>query len=801
MSKQMLKELAYENTVYCVPEYLNNGRYRVINILSRGGMGVIYNAVDTHLHNKKVLIKSLLYRPSIFANKKDLARNDEIEKLRYLAENERIALLYAWERKIGSVPVLLDYFEDFNPQIYGPHRDQTTGEEFTIEEDSKNDPYIVLNYFAGKPITQLEDLSNENRSLIAKKVLVAMSKLLQAFHINYRMPLKSGEMANLQFIYCDLKPSNIIMTDDRRVVLIDFGSFVLKINEELQNEISTTKGYCAPEINEEWAGAVDQVYVSPCADCYSLGATLYEIITGKPPEYVERQNVFDFKLIESENNKWKAFLEKALATTPEDRFQDMIEMRNGYFSMVEKRKDQVPRKKTDIFKRFNLSNDKKTLINNYPDDWQHERRLFYSQKTYCFVSIHRLKRSFLQKAEAVHLTDQSVTFQGLSDKQQKMIMPFAQSMMGHIARILAKNINCLPELLSFDVQGNEYLITKSPYGNPFLPMKNQAPNELFLKKRISKIIDMFMELRKQKVIITHIDNEMVLFDSADQPFLYDYTTLINEEESGLLINPLIKVKIPEALSAPEIKDNGAFYDESYSYLTGKLVLGFLLKQKNIDYKLYLEKNPFPNKIELEEILSKTNPPGEIKAFLINALAKDRTQRSTLFELKRMLSGAAPASKSKTVYTKTKKPTKPILVIHNQDFTKDYIVNFKGVYNDITLANKQHMFFESLYLLPSKPTGKFLDMLKAKKLDYVVYDNDKTALLSCLENVIEKSKPSGYVALFLGKSVTDLKDIIIRNLKDFKNTTIFAPVDHFSGLQNVVYYNAYHYLNRKKKGKK
>jgi len=254
--------------------------------------------------------------------------------------------------------------------------------------------------------------------------------------------------------------------------------------------------------------------------------------------------------------------------------------------------------------------------------------------------------------------------------------------------------------------------------------------------------------------------------------------------------------IPETYSAPEIIKDRAFYDQTYTYFIGKLIMGFLLQLNNIDYKVYFKKNPFPSKVDVEQFLYSTHIPGDLKAIILNCVALEKSHRANLFELKRFLSDP----KSATVKSKPIPKATPFLIINNHDLTNQKKVNFKAVYGDITIANNKSMFYKSCYLLPDEPRGGFLRMLQDQKIEYIVY-SDESSLCTEVEKLIEQSKESGYVAMLLGNSISGLKGTIDNHIGDFQNVVILATTDYFSEKANVVFYNIYSYLDEKRQARK
>lgn len=131
-------------------------------------------------------------------------------------------------------------------------------------------------------------------------------------------------------VYRDLKPANIILRDDGSVRLVDFGIALDTARGDASGtRVLGTPGYAAPE---QLTCAHD---VDGRADVYSLGVTLYVLVTGHTPKLVHRGGssdvAFDMKPIRSWNAHLSEGLERvilrATCQNPQERYQSMREMR------------------------------------------------------------------------------------------------------------------------------------------------------------------------------------------------------------------------------------------------------------------------------------------------------------------------------------------------------------------------------------------------------------------------------------------------------------------------------------------
>jgi serine/threonine-protein kinase len=203
------------------------GNYELIGEIGRGGMGVVYKARQKGLE-RIVAIKMILAS--------------------HLANREQVDRFYAEARAAARLR---------DPHIVGIHE---VGE-------IHGQHYFAMEYIAGPSLAQLlgrGPLTGEESARLVMGVAEAVAHL-HAQGVVHR----------------DLKPSNILLDTDGRPRVTDFGlAKVLQAGGSLtfSGAIVGTPGYMAPE---QAAGRGPEV--GPLSDVYSLGAILYELLTGRPP--------------------------------------------------------------------------------------------------------------------------------------------------------------------------------------------------------------------------------------------------------------------------------------------------------------------------------------------------------------------------------------------------------------------------------------------------------------------------------------------------------------------------------------
>ncbi len=202
-----------------------NDRYQIIKTIGEGGMANVYLAKDTIL-DRNVAVKVL--------------RGD-------LADDEKFVRRF--QREALSASKLN------HPNIV---------EMYDVGEDNGK-YYIVMEYVQGKT---LKSLVKKRGALTLPEVIDIMSQLSSAImcaHDSY-------------IIHRDIKPQNVMILDDGRVKIMDFGiAMALNSNELTQtNSVMGSVHYLPPE-QANGSGSTIK------SDIYSLGILMYELLTGKVP--------------------------------------------------------------------------------------------------------------------------------------------------------------------------------------------------------------------------------------------------------------------------------------------------------------------------------------------------------------------------------------------------------------------------------------------------------------------------------------------------------------------------------------
>ena len=227
---------------------LQDGKYRIIRVLGQGGFGITYLAENTYL-DKKVAIKEFF--------PKDFCWRGNTSHLTLGTQNnaETVAKLKDRFLKEAKNIAKLDH-----PGIVKIH---------DIFEEN-NTAYYVMDYIEGENLNEIVKRNGPLTEAKAVEYIVKVGEALEYIH--------SRNMTHL-----DIKPANIVVRrSDDQPILIDFGlSKQYDIHGDATSTLMQGVSYGYSPIELYNAGAITSL--SPQTDVYSLGATLFYLITGAVP--------------------------------------------------------------------------------------------------------------------------------------------------------------------------------------------------------------------------------------------------------------------------------------------------------------------------------------------------------------------------------------------------------------------------------------------------------------------------------------------------------------------------------------
>lgn len=294
--------------------------YKVMEELGRGGMGIVYKAHDTKL-KRDVAIKFLPHRVS--SSKED--------KERFMVEARAAAALN--HPNIATI--------------------------FSIEE-MDNQTFIVMEYIDGE----------ELKDIISKGLM----KVEDAVNVIIQIAEGLGKAHEKGIIHRDIKSSNIMLTKDKKVKIMDFGLAKLTDNSVITIKGTTlgTAAYMSPE----QAQGKSSTHLS---DIWSLGVVAYELLTGELPFRAEHAAAWSYVILNDEPTapstidkripqQFDPVILKMLEKNPEDRFQNVQELIDRLHNLDEEQKGISKEKKTKVIAVLPFENISQDEESNYFGD-------------------------------------------------------------------------------------------------------------------------------------------------------------------------------------------------------------------------------------------------------------------------------------------------------------------------------------------------------------------------------------------------------------------------------------------------
>jgi outer membrane protein assembly factor BamB/tRNA A-37 threonylcarbamoyl transferase component Bud32 len=260
-------------------------RYQIEEAIGIGGMSVVYRGRDLRF--------------------KDVVRYCAIKEMAQSApdSNTRLLNLKNFEREAGLLATLQ---HPAIPRVY----------DF-FEEGGRL--YLVMELIAGKDLeTVLEEAHKPIDEVRAGRWAVQICDVLSYLHNHKPEPI----------VFRDMKPSNVMVVGDERIVLIDFGIARNLNRSDRKGTMIGTEGYSPPE---QYRGVAE-----PVGDLYALGATLHHLLTNTDPR-LETPFTFQERPLRQLNpgasTEMESVVVKALEYDMATRWQSADEMKRALLAI------------------------------------------------------------------------------------------------------------------------------------------------------------------------------------------------------------------------------------------------------------------------------------------------------------------------------------------------------------------------------------------------------------------------------------------------------------------------------------
>lgn len=307
---------------------LQNGKYRLTHVVGQGGFGITYRGVwytevkgslGTVKTEVPICVKEYFFKDYCY-------REPGSQAVKVHSETGKVLFNKFKEKLIKEAKILSEVHHPYIVNVLE-----------VFEEN--NTAYIAMEYISGFSLKYMLEKNGILPEATVLKYVRQIGEALQFVH-------------DKSILHLDIKPSNILIDKNGNARLIDFG--VSKRYDIEQEETSTTmltlsKGFASIE---QYDNEGTQVF-SPRPDIYSLGATMYNLLTGKiPTESILRaarplQKPSEINAAISP--KTEAVIIKAMQIIPADRFETVGEMLASLdFSQAEKEVQVVPSPSPEI---------------------------------------------------------------------------------------------------------------------------------------------------------------------------------------------------------------------------------------------------------------------------------------------------------------------------------------------------------------------------------------------------------------------------------------------------------------------
>ena len=227
-------------TTLLTPSTILWSRYRIMDLVGQGGMGAIYQAEDLRLEGRLCAIKEVII---------DSGASKEYQEQTQAAFHREASVLARLDH--ANLPKVSDFFF-FNGR-----------------------DYLVMDYVPGRDLREvIENARHKSAFIPEKQVLTWVEQLINALEYLHQQ--------DPPVLHRDIKPSNIKLMPNGTIKLVDFGLVKLMLPDD-NRTVTVLQGRATIQYAPLEQIGGDAGYTDGRTDVYSLGATLYHLLTNEPP--------------------------------------------------------------------------------------------------------------------------------------------------------------------------------------------------------------------------------------------------------------------------------------------------------------------------------------------------------------------------------------------------------------------------------------------------------------------------------------------------------------------------------------
>mgnify|MGYP003311901804 CR=1 FL=1 len=276
---------------------MKHGEYRIERLLGQGGFGITYEAEQVSLR-RKVAVKEFFMKDSC-------ERDGSTSYVTVPTASNRELVSKFKDKFIREARMIAALDHEHIVKIHDVFEENSTA-------------YYVMEYLGGG---SLGEGVKAGKAMPGQEAISSIRQIASALEYLHKKGI----------IHFDVKPSNVLRTEDGKLKLIDFG--ISKHYDEAGVQTSSTpvgisKGY-APL--EQYKQGSDLKSFTPATDIYSLGATLYALLAGANPPEASDVNDDGLPVIYSVSPKVMRAVEKAMQPRRKDRPQSV----SGFLKLLD----------------------------------------------------------------------------------------------------------------------------------------------------------------------------------------------------------------------------------------------------------------------------------------------------------------------------------------------------------------------------------------------------------------------------------------------------------------------------------